>query len=201
MIKQAKKGFTLIELMIVVAIIGILAAIAIPNFIKFQARAKTSEAKTNLKAVYTAQRAYFQEKDTYSDLVSQIGFTPERNNRYSYELNSGASNPFVRNTGAREELVGDETGYSADEFKNYTTHAHSGAFAAVVPSSTGLFTAVAAGNIDNDSGIDEWSISSENRVAGASDGTSSTAGVAAGTGTCDSSVAAGGEPCNDNSDV
>ena len=46
-----KRGFTLIELMIVVAIIGILAAIAIPNFIKFQAKSKQSEAKTNLKAI------------------------------------------------------------------------------------------------------------------------------------------------------
>ena len=78
------KGFTLIELMIVVAIIGILAAIAIPNFIKFQARSKQGEAKANLKALFTAQRAYFQEKDRYSPYINEIGFTPERGNRYQY---------------------------------------------------------------------------------------------------------------------
>src|SRR3954463_16802551 len=84
--KLVQKGFTLIELMIVVAIIGILAAIAIPNFIKFQARSKQSEAKANLKAIFTAQKAFFQEKDRYSSLTGEVGFSPERNNRYAYYL-------------------------------------------------------------------------------------------------------------------
>ena len=51
--------------MIVVAIIGILAAIAIPNFVRFQMRSKTSEAKTNLAAVRTAQEGYFAEYGVY----------------------------------------------------------------------------------------------------------------------------------------
>jgi len=58
-------GFTLIELMIVVAIIGILAAIAIPNFLRFQLKAKSSEGKTNLAAIRTAEESYFAEYGNY----------------------------------------------------------------------------------------------------------------------------------------
>ncbi len=64
-IHNRRGGFTLIELMIVVAIIGILAAIAIPNFLKFQLKAKTSEGKTNLAAIRTAEESVFAEFGAY----------------------------------------------------------------------------------------------------------------------------------------
>lgn len=66
-VARAWRAFTLIELMIVVAIIGILAAIAVPHFAKFQCRAKQSEAKTILKAIYVSQQAYRGEFDRYAD--------------------------------------------------------------------------------------------------------------------------------------
>ena len=67
-----QKGFTLIELMIVVAIIGILAAIAIPNFLTYQAKSKTSEAKTNLGAIRTGEIAFFAEQGAYVATIATL---------------------------------------------------------------------------------------------------------------------------------
>ena len=63
--RKGKKGFPLIELMIVVVIIGILAALAIPRFMRATTKSKQSEAKMILKQIYVMQHAYRQEYDSY----------------------------------------------------------------------------------------------------------------------------------------
>lgn len=64
-----KRGFTLIELMIVVAIIAFLAMVSVPSFTGFLAKAKRTEAYMNLHAMYAAQKAYWAEHGKYSDTL------------------------------------------------------------------------------------------------------------------------------------
>lgn len=73
--RKKNKGFSLVELMIVVSIIGILAALAVPRFQGFQARAKSAEARTSLAHIYTLQQSFYGDNDTYSPSFAAIGFT------------------------------------------------------------------------------------------------------------------------------
>lgn len=81
---QNEAGFTLVELMIVVAIIGILSAVAVPNFKRYQAKSKTSEAKIQLAAAYTAEQSFYGDYGIYHNCFPYMGFDPrpEVNNRY-----------------------------------------------------------------------------------------------------------------------
>jgi type IV pilus assembly protein PilA len=143
---KSKKGFTLIELMIVVAIIGILAAIAIPNFLKFQAKSKQSEAKTNLKGIYTAETGYFGENNAYSGF-NESNWTPVGAARYHYTL-----------TGA---IIGDTTLEKGAQLTGLTA-VWGGATPALGGAPSQTFTAGAVGNVDNDTDTDCWIINDAN---------------------------------------
>lgn len=72
---RKNSGFTLVELLIVVAIIGILAAIAIPQFAAYRAKAYCSAAKSDLANYAIAQEAYFTDYNAYSTAATITGFT------------------------------------------------------------------------------------------------------------------------------
>ncbi len=204
--KLRKRGFTLIELMIVVAIIGILAAIAIPNFIKFQARSKQGEAKANLKSLFTAERSYFQEKDKYLNTINDIGFGPERGNRYAYWIGGAVGTWWDRSTLSGTQATTD-TNITVDTYKFQGAVTNPAAVLATIayaqngqadPASPGVtagnvcplcnFQGQATGNIDTDPTIDTWFISSKDASVNAACGNSDTAAPA-------------GTPFNTNNDV
>jgi len=129
---KRRRGFTLIEMMIVVAIIALLATIAIPNYISFQLRAKTSEAKSNLGAIRTCEEAYRAENDEYlactanptadptkdkaaweSDIAgwADIGFEPKGDVYFQYDVTVGATGDTFLAT-ATGDLDNDGTDFS-----------------------------------------------------------------------------------------
>ena len=124
-----------------VAVIGILAAIAIPNFLKFQARARQSEAKANLKGIYVANRAHYAETGVGAQTFEEMGFELEPGHRYTYFY--------------AESVIGTEPlPQSVATFSN---------------PQTGEFQAVAVGNIDGDPTLDVWVINAESELSNLSD--------------------------------
>lgn len=82
-VKNDNRGFSLVELMVVVAIIGVLAAIAIPNVTKYIAKARQTEAKTQLSSIFTSEKAFYAEYSTYDDRFAVIAYSPEGELRYN----------------------------------------------------------------------------------------------------------------------
>jgi len=142
---KGSRGFTLIEVTLVVGIIGVLSSVAIPKFNKFQSRARQAEAKSNLKGLFSTKKANFAEKDTYR--CGMCGFVPEKGNRYTYRAGDVTI----------ESTVG---GVNVDVPSTKVVAAADGVLD---------FTVTASGNIDTDAFIDEWSMGTQQALCNGKD--------------------------------
>ncbi len=178
MFKLNNKGFSLIELMIVVAIIGILASVAVPNFQKFMAKSKQGEAKSSLSALFTAQKTFFGEWNMYFGDFRDIGYAPEGDLRYRVGFTAAAADVLPSNypiAAPTASSVG--AGAAAAEFN--TTLFCAGASPAAANCTEVLtyvrplagsaltattFTASASGDLDGDPTNDVWTIDESKQV-------------------------------------
>jgi type IV pilus assembly protein PilA len=162
--------------------IGILAAIAIPNFIKFQARSKQSEAKANLKSFFTAEKSIFQEKDYYTEQIGDVGFSPERGNRYAYYASltqvcqdrslQGLAKPAGNETCVFVDLLKYPKAAKNPVYSGTATFG--GTTGGADPGVPGLgggtcpdcnITMTAAGQVDNETvGVDSWYVSTKDSL-------------------------------------
>lgn len=172
---KSNKGFSLVELMVVVAIIGILAAIAVPNYQRFTAKSKQSEAKSNLSAIYSAERAFFAEWQAFQGGFGAIGYQPTGTLRYSHgfagnqplplahPMNGGgaATTPADFSTAIAAACGQGAFGGPNNACRLLTAPVAPGAIdatAVIQPPPTNTFIANARGDIDGDATVDQWMI-------------------------------------------
>ena len=150
---KGPQGFTLIELMIVVAVIGVLVAVAIPNYTRYQAKAKQAEAKVALGGIWThATSTLAAQNGSYViSNLSQLGYGVTGASRYSY---------WYTVSGTPTAISG---GSTATGPCNVNTPP------AAVDTTTSSFTAGARGNIDADSTCDDWIINDLRVLSNTSD--------------------------------
>jgi type IV pilus assembly protein PilA len=133
---NSEAGFTLIELMIVVGIIGLLSAIAVPNFRSYQARSRRSEAYVNLAALARIQSSYHAENGEYFEAGAWPDFGPY-----------GGLSTRKMEWDAASELAYGGLGWRPEGQVFYTYDTNTGA----TPCTCAMcFTATAAGDVDDD---------------------------------------------------
>lgn len=172
---KSQAGFSLVELMVVVAIIGILAAVAVPSVNKYMAKARQSEAKTNLSALYTAEKAFIAEYNTYTGGFQVVGFTPEGNLRYNVGFDGeGVACGDLASygyTATCPTAIHTKTSDYCGAVTTCTQLADGGAVNSAAVVTTNSFLAYANARIRNNAPNDEWTINESKNLVNTIDGT------------------------------
>lgn len=105
------KGFTLIELMVVIAILGILLAIAVPNYTKYVRESRRAQAQSEMLQMRIGMEKWRANNSTYSSTVSDSGFTGT-NDYYTYTITDASGSAYTINAAAiaGKSQVNDKTG-------------------------------------------------------------------------------------------
>lgn len=161
-----QKGFSLIELMIVVVIIGLLATIGVPQYQNFIAKTRQAEAKNLMSGVYTAEKAFFAEWNQYYGDFRAIGFEPTGTMLYNVGFRSSGQGPATHPTAAFRGNAGAQflRTRNACGQAQYTCAVTTGNNVPTVATTTGRgagthrFDVGAIANIDSDAGLDQWAL-------------------------------------------
>jgi len=153
---QPKKGMPVWVIILIVlaagfvlcSCIGVLAAIAIPNFIKFQGRSKQMECKTAVKSAYVAEKSYFAEHDRYSENPEEVFFTSDGTR--SVLLFSNEGKPVGR-------------GANPDQLAQAIQVHANGPLGVRGQCPKCAITIACGANVDNDEQVDVWTISTDDR--------------------------------------
>ncbi len=168
LLRNNQSGFTLVELMVVVAIIGILASIAIPQYSKFTAKSRQSEAKIGLSGIYTALRTFQSEHGQFTACLVDAGFGVEGAKRY-YSL--GFAGTVFNYSGGS---LGN-TACAAGKAEKDKTWFEGKGVPTVAKLETGTttnsaFTAEANGSVNGTTTVDKWTISQDNDLKNTASG-------------------------------
>lgn len=189
--KKTRYGFSLLEMMVVLAITGMILVIAVPNYQAYQGRSRQNEARAGLSQIYAAEQTFAADTSTFTYCLNKIGFDPSTNltRYYAIGLHSGASatslcgksqnrscSAYTYSGTSAIDTCSTPDGYFSQTAKVFSGfNLYSNVNSVLVPyggatMSRFIFTAAAAGNILGKNSSDRWLIDQDKNIVNISSG-------------------------------